>query len=54
MKIRKHLEFHKAGKVCKVDIVGEQKSIDRLCRNLETDTGVDFYSVTDEKYFSEN
>ena len=47
MKIRKHLEFHKAGRIVKVEIVGDQKSIDRLCRNLESDTGVDFYKVTD-------
>ena len=46
-KIRKKLTFHKAGRVVSVEIIGEQKSIDRLCRNLETDTGVEHYTVTD-------
>lgn len=47
IKIRRNLTFYKAGRIVSVEIVGEQKSIDRLCRNLETDTGVEHYTVTD-------
>lgn len=46
-KIRRKLTFHKAGRIVSVEIVGEQKSIDRLCRNLSNDTGVDHYEITD-------
>lgn len=47
MKIRKRLIWEKAGQTHDVEVVGSQKSIDRLCRNLETTSGVDNYEVKD-------
>jgi len=44
-KIRKRLTFEKAGKVHTVTIVGNEKSIEKLVRNLETDSGVESFKL---------
>lgn len=47
MKKRKLLTWTKAGKTRQVTILGTDKAIKSLIRNLETDAGVETYTLTD-------
>ena len=46
MKISRVLTWTKAGKTRTVNLSGTMEDINRLCRNLDADTGVDFYLLT--------